>query len=111
MNDSEYDDYTPEHPELIPADETEANASLLPLLDVQDLAAVDTRTFLRGWWALAWLFPCLHPDDSGEWSGDMACYRPLAHEAFRREREGLIDDGELYAAEAVHRRVWLEREG
>ena len=103
---SEYENYTPTHPDLIPADEVEAclrvNAAVLHCLP-----ECSRETFLRAWWALCWLNPGLHPDDYEEWED--AGWKKLAAEAYRRFAAGEIDDSELYPAEASHNRVWKER--
>lgn len=109
MEATEYDDYTPEHPELIPSGEPQAQNRLNALLAVAPVSGADQRTFLEGWWALAWLFPGLHPDDHEDWDEDLAQYGPLAEEAFARAARGEITDSQLYPSEATHNRVWIER--
>jgi len=103
---SEYENHTPTHPELIPADEEEAHLRLDAAV-LQRLQECPKETFLRAWWALCWLNPGLHPDDCGEWED--AGWKQFATEAFRRFEAGEIDDTELYPAEASHNRVWKER--
>jgi len=110
MNGSEYDDYVPRHPHLLPADQVEAETRLAKIenLGGERLAALDGDTFLRAWWALHWLHPGLHPDDTEEWQDEAVAWKPLAAEAFRRLETGEIGDSQYYAAEAVHNRVWHE---
>ncbi len=113
MNGSEYDDYEPCYPHLLPSDELDAKRRLAEIesLDSEQLTALDEGTFLRGWWALHWLYPGLHPDDVEEWQNDVVDaieWRQLAAEALRRLEHGDIVDSQYYAAEAVHNRVWHE---
>lgn len=108
MCDNEYSDgYQQEHPELIPTSKSDAETRLAASLKA-GLRNCDTQTFLRGWWAFSWLNPGFHPDDYRQWS-DLSNAQEFAEEAFRRSEAGEIDDGLLYAAEAVHNAVWLER--
>ena len=109
VSDSEYDDYTPQFPELIPSGEAVAQTRLNTLSGVIPVVDADTKTFLEGWWALAWLFPGLHPDDAEDWDGEFSIYRPLADEAFARAERGEISDSQLYPTEAAHNRIWVER--
>ena len=108
----EYDDYTPEHPELIPGNEQDAGLRLKTLTDIphSDLSRVERQTFLQGWWALFWLYPGLHPDDHSAWDEEFHPYQPLAHEAFRRADAGELDDGQLYPTDAAHNRLWLAQQ-
>ncbi len=105
-SDSEYENHTPTHPKLIPADEVEARLRIDAAV-LHGLQECSKETFLRAWWALCWLHPGLHPDDYEEWED--AAWKQFAAEAFRRFKAGEIDDTELYPAEASHNRVWKER--
>lgn len=105
-SDSEYESYTPTHPDLIPADEADARLRIDAAV-LHGLQDCPKGTFLRAWWALCWLNPGLHPDDHEEWED--AGWRHFAAEAFRRSEAGEIDDTELYPAEASHNRVWKDR--
>ena len=111
MQKSEYTDgYQPEHPELIPDNPDQARAWIQSAIQV-GITVCDTQTFLRAWWAFAWLNPGFHPDDSDEWP-DLLHAQELTKEAIRRTETGEIDgDSEFYAAEATHNAVWLERIG
>ena len=110
MSRSEYDDYKPCYPHLLPSNQVEAKNRLAKVqsLDAEGLTTLDDSTFLLGWWALHWLHPALHPDDAEEWEDEAVAWRPLAAEAFRRLEMGEIGDSQYYAAEAVHNRVWRE---
>ena len=107
---TEYDGYTPEHPELIPTNEQDARDKLKTLTESVDLALVDHTSFVIGWWALFWLFPGLHPDGWEDWDSEFHIYAPLANEAFRRCDAGKITDDQLYPAEATHNRIWREQQ-
>lgn len=109
MATAEYDDYTPEFPDLIPSGEAEAESRLQALVAVDPVSGASAETFLEGWWALAWLNPGLHPDDMEDWDGEFALYRPIAEEAYARAERGEISDSQLYPAEASHNRIWIER--
>jgi DNA (cytosine-5)-methyltransferase 1 len=52
----------------IPADQADAAFRLKPFTeaDARALRAMSPREFLRGWHALLWLFPHLHPDNAVE---------------------------------------------
>ena len=103
---TEYENYTPTHPDLIPADEADASLRIDAAV-LHALQECSKEMFLRGWWALCWLNPGLHPDDYEEWVD--AGWKRFAAEAFRRFEAGEIDDTELYTAEASHNRIWKER--
>lgn len=109
MNDQEYDDYIPEHPELIPGNRTEAHLWVSAAVIV-GVRICDTQTFLKAWWAIAWLYPGFHPDDYRQ-SEDVPQAKEFTEEAFRRAEIGQIGDDVLYAAEAAHNAIWLERIG
>lgn len=89
----------------------------------QQLRKVNDSTFLRGWHALLYLYPDLHPDnaiDHGESkeigeahvleqldlseryarSGWPVMLELLGHEAWRRYQAGLISDDDFYCVEA-----------
>ena len=109
MSDQEYTDgYEAEHPELIPGNRTEAHLRVSVALS-ESLEKCSKETFLRGWWAFCWLNPGFHPDDFRQW--DDANGQHFATEAFRRCEAGEIEDDLVYAAEATHNAVWLERRG
>ena len=91
----------PEQSDLIPENEEQARKRLTALMNTIPLTAADWETFLRGWWALFWLHPGLHPDDWEGWESEFESYRPLAAEAFRRAAGGELTDDELYPAEAA----------
>lgn len=109
MNDREYDDYIPEHPELIPGNRTEAHLWISAALTA-GIDTCDTLTFLKAWWATAWLYPGFHPDDYRD-NEEVPNVKEFTEEAFRRADTGEIEDDVLYAAEASHNAVWLERIG
>ena len=103
-------EYIPEHPELIPRNEKEARASLETAVGSPELSELDEDHFLRGWWALFWLHPGLHPDGWEEWDEEFHQYWPLAVEAFRRSKAGLMPDDLLYATDATHDRLKREQD-
>jgi len=110
MNEQEYSDgYTAEHPELIPGNRAEANIRIAAAV-AAGVRECDTRTFLKAWWAFAWLNPGFHPDDFRE-SDELPFAGELTAEAFRRNHAGEIGDDVLYASEATHNAVWLELSG
>jgi hypothetical protein len=109
LNRHEYENYTPEHPELIPVSLADAQAKLGRVLAASNLSEVDLNVLKAGWWALFWIFPGLHPDGVDEWDAEFESYRPLAYEAFRRHEIGELDDSHLYPAEATHNRIWSEQ--
>ncbi|GAA5119357.1 hypothetical protein JIN84_21785 [Luteolibacter yonseiensis] len=106
MNDQEYDDHIPEHPELIPGNRAEAHLCVSAAVIV-GVRICDTHTFLKAWWAIAWLYPGFHPDDYRQ-SEDVPYSKEFTEEAFRRAEIGEIKDDVLYAAEAAHHAVWLK---
>lgn len=109
MYEGEYTDgYQPEHPELIPENPEQARTWMQTAIEA-GISVCDTQTFLRAWWAFAWLNPGFHPDDCDEWA-ELPHAKELTSEAIRRtEAEEINDDSEFYAAEATHNAVWLER--
>lgn len=110
MDDQEYSDgYHAEHPELIPGNRTEAHLWISAAV-VAGIGKCNTQTFLKAWWAFAWMNPGFHPDDYRQ-SDDIPYAKELTVEAFRRAGTGEIEDDVLYAAEATHNAVWLERCG
>jgi DNA (cytosine-5)-methyltransferase 1 len=56
----------------IPADRADAASRIHPFTeaDARALRAMSSREFLRGWHALLWLFPHLHPDNAVEHGDD-----------------------------------------
>lgn len=111
MNEDEYSDgYHQARPELIPENPEQARTRVQTAIDA-GLTNCDTLTFLRAWWAFAWLNPGFHPDDHEQW-GHLAYSPEFTKEAIRRVETGEIDgDSEFYAAEATHNAVWLARIG
>jgi DNA (cytosine-5)-methyltransferase 1 len=99
----------------LPATQSEATKWLEPLMraDRATMRAIPTETFVRGWHALLWLFPDLHPENALEHgeekhnspapvpalesrytrSGWPVVLEPLGHEAWRRfEAEEFPDE-------------------
>jgi len=102
------DESHPGNPGLIPIDETDARMRLAALRSV-DAGVASRALFLRGWHALFWLYPGLHPDGFEEdWEGEFEAYCPLAAEAFKRADAGELDDDELYPTTAAQARLALE---
>ncbi len=114
---------------LIPASQAEAAVRLQEIagLDRRQLRGCEKDVFLRGWFALFYLFPGLHPDnalDHGDpialWSEDQlplpgledfaanrfarsgwpVSLELLGHEAWQRYEGGLIAEEEFYCSEA-----------
>ena len=115
---------------LYPTSEAEAVGVLCPLLDLDGKALRDAGadTFKRAWYAIAFLYAGLHPDealDHGEkivsetedyapvskaeprliapyfeQSGWPVVLAPIAKEAWRRYETGCMMDDEFYCAEA-----------
>lgn len=111
MNQVEYiNGYRPELPDLIPKNSDQAHAWMETAIGA-GITVCDTQTFLRAWWAFAWLNTGFHPDDKEEWT-NLPRLQELTNEAIRRTETGEIDgDSEFYAAEATHNAVWLESIG
>lgn len=104
------DENTSGYPRLIPIDEADARMRLAALTST-DVSMVGRALFLRGWYALFWLYPGLHPDGYEEdWEGEFEAYRPLAAEAFKRAEAGDLDDEELYPTDAAQARLVRERD-
>jgi hypothetical protein len=100
----------PEDLGLIPIDEDDARARLAALTST-DISSAGRALFLRGWHALFWLFPGLHPDGFDEdWESEFEMYRPLAAEAFKRAEAGELTDDELYPTDAAQARLAWERD-
>ena len=77
--------------------EQERKNYLQKLLSIKSIRTADHNTFLKGWKAVAFLYPGLHPDgfnspDSG-WTDEL---KPIAADAFRRADAGTLADDELY---------------
>lgn len=112
-------------PSTTPANQAEAlvRLSAIASLTGAQLRRADTETFLKGWHALLYLFPGLHPDnafDHGEEeetqeapvtdsldlsrrylrSGWPVTLEPLGKEAWRRYETQLISEDDLYCVEA-----------
>jgi len=125
----------------VPANERQAAEWLVPLLDLKtrELRHVDGYVFKRGWYAIAFLYPCLHPDntkDNGprqsrsaeeggaarsvdprlaspcfERSGWPVILAPVADEAWRRFLADEFTDAEFYCSDAqVAGMRWRNRE-
>ncbi len=104
------DEYTSDHPRWIPVDEADARMRLAALTST-DIGSAGRALFLRGWHALFWLYPGLHPDGFDEdWEGGFEAYRPLAAEAFKRAEAGELADDEIYPTEAAQARLARERD-
>ena len=115
--------------DLIPQSQAEAAARLQEIanLDRRQLRTCEKAAFLRGWFALFYLFPGLHPDsalDHGDpsalWSPDQlalsglekfatrrfarsgwpVALELLGHEAWRRYENRELAEGEFYCADA-----------
>ena len=99
------DAYIPQYPELIPANEAEAN-SRLNVVPVGDLQQCPKGPFLEAWWALFWLNPELNPDYFDEWESES--WVKFAQEAFRRFEAKEINDQEMFPCEACHSRILYE---
>ena len=120
---------TPTSREWIPKSQAEAAVRLQEIagIDRRQLRACEKEVFLRGWFALFYLFPSLHPDnalDHGdltsvnlpseltlpgfrslsagcfERSGWPVALELLGWEAWRRYKGGELKDDELYCSEA-----------
>jgi hypothetical protein len=100
------DAYIPQFPNLIPANDAEANLRL-DAVPTGDLERCPNGIFLEAWWALFWLNPELNPDYFDEW--EYEGWRALAKEAFRRFEAGEISDQEMYPCESCHSRILAER--
>lgn len=104
------DEYASGNPWLLPKDEDDARTRLAALTSA-DISSAGRALFLRGWHALFWLFPGLHPDGFDEdWEGQFEAYRPLAAEAFKRAEAGELSDDELYPSDAAQARLARERD-
>jgi DNA (cytosine-5)-methyltransferase 1 len=106
----------------VPATQAEAARWLDPLMraDRKTMRAMPTDTFLRGWHALLWLFPDLHPENALEHgedkhdspspvpelasrytrSGWPVVLEPLGLEAWRRFKADEFPDEAFYCVEA-----------
>ena len=103
--------------------EARANLAAVAVMTATQLKSADLVTFLRGWHALLFLFPGLHPDnafDHGDEeetlaeldlsyidlnrrylrSGWPVVLEPLGKEAWRRYEAGTIREEDLYCVEA-----------
>lgn len=86
---------------VIPDSHAEAEAIVDQLRGVS-LLLVPKASFVRAWWAVAYLNPGLHPDGFDEdGSGWLPELRPFAEEAWRRFELGDLTDEELYPADAA----------
>jgi DNA (cytosine-5)-methyltransferase 1 len=109
----------------VPSSQAEAfeNLAVIAAMTATQLRKTDKGTFLRGWHALLYLFPGLHPDNAFDHGDDEETvesapaaaidlsrrYRrtgwpvslePLGREAWRRFEARSIDEGQLYCSEA-----------
>ena len=106
----------------LPVTQSEAARWLDPLMraDRAAMRAMPTATFLRGWHALLWLFPDLHPENALEHgvekhdlpapvpalesrytrSGWPVVLEPLGHEAWRRFKVEEFPDEAFYCVSA-----------
>jgi DNA (cytosine-5)-methyltransferase 1 len=106
----------------LPATRSEAARWLDPLMraDRATMRAMPTETFLRGWHAVLWLFPDLHPENALEHgvekhdspapvpalesrytrSGWPVVLEPLGHEAWRRFKAEEFPDEAFYCVPA-----------
>jgi DNA (cytosine-5)-methyltransferase 1 len=116
---------TPSRLPTIPTSQQEALEWLgaIALLSRRELRQADATTFLRGWHALLYLYPGLHPDnaiDHGETtevvetpavdlldltrryerSGWPVILEPLGREAWRRYEDDQINEGQFYCVDA-----------
>ncbi len=87
---------------LIPNNNSEASARLDAIrVQRERLGSIAPPVFLRGWNALFYLHPGLHPDDSdqsdGGWPEDL---RRIASEAWSRVDAGTIPEDDVYCADA-----------
>ncbi|MCU0795615.1 MAG: hypothetical protein MUF31_06725 [Akkermansiaceae bacterium] len=86
---------------LVP-DSTEDAAERLSSVKLQECVCdLSLAEFLRAWFAVAYLFPGLHPDDfdmpDGNWPSDL---QTLALEAWSRSAKGAMPDVFLYPADS-----------
>ena len=109
----------------IPASRNDAMSYLAAIAAMTgpQLRKAATETFLKGWHALLYLFPCLHPDnafDHGDEeqtqnspvvgsldlsrrylrSGWPVSLEPLGREAWRRYKDGTISDKQMFCDQA-----------
>jgi hypothetical protein len=109
-----------EHDALIPKDESEAIARILEALKVCHLECLNKEQFLKVWFAVAYAFTGLHPDEvpveigetkqSTDCPPELACYDvksgwpvalvPIGLEAWRRADDKELGDDELYPVDA-----------
>jgi DNA (cytosine-5)-methyltransferase 1 len=119
--------------ELLPRDHDDAAERLVELLkaaDKRSLHRIPTDQFRRGWFAIGFLYPELHPDGGVEHgtrtslepihrgpalreveprllapyyiqSGWPVALRPIAREAWRRYEGGQLTNDELYCSQAL----------
>jgi DNA (cytosine-5)-methyltransferase 1 len=116
---------------MLPATQAEAARwlQLLMQADRKAMRAMPTDTFLRGWHALLWLFPDLHPENALEHgedkhdlpapvpelesrytrSGWPVVLEPLGHEAWRRFEAGEFTDDAFYYGPAQRAGLEFQR--
>ncbi len=92
---------------ILPTDRAEAVAWLDPLTraDRKTLRAMSTAEFLRGWHALLWLFPELHPENALE-HGDEEHDAPFSGEAVDRLGRRYTRSGWPVMLEGFGREAW-----
>ena len=74
------------------------------------LPTLTKEEFVRGWCALSFLYPGLHPDGfASRGSGWPKQFKPFAAEAWRRFEAGELTDNELYCYQACKARIGMER--
>lgn len=101
----------------IPSSRSQASDWLRPMFG--DVSSLDPDTFLRGWAAVCYTYPGLHPDDCPESvpserivqpssglaydveSGWPVALFPACSEAFSRFRSGQMTEDELYPTEVA----------
>ncbi len=115
----------------LPTTQSEAARWLEPLMraDRKAIRAMPTETFLRGWHALLWLFPDLHPENALEHgsekhdspapipeltsrytrSGWPVVLEPLGHEAWRRFKAEEFSDEKFYCVPAQRAGIESQR--
>ena len=93
-----------ELPSVIPSSPEQADESIKAVMSA-DFCKLDKVAFLKGWYALFYLFPGFHTDDCDDWPSDK---QKLAEEAFKRAERGELDDEELYPSHAIRARLFWE---
>lgn len=118
------------HLKPLPKNHEEAMEWLMQLVtavDANHLAQIDSQTFKKGWYAVGFLYPGLHPDSEhgselsrtlleptemvvpderllipyDVESGWLEILKPILAQAWQRYTSGELQDDEFYCAEAV----------